>query len=353
MTMRAAAGDTRAVLETFTSDDKIDVGICQAVGVEILQRYGVEADIAATVVDVLIDADKRGVTTHGLTRLPSYVKRIEAGLLDANARPQILKDGETLVLLDGRNGFGAVAGVHATDLAAERAASLGLCWITVKNSNHIGMLAHYSLRLAQHGLVGIMLSNAGPAVAAFGGKRATLGTNPISIAVPADNEPIALDMATTVVARGKIRRASAEGKSIAPGLALDADGKPTTDAAAALKGTLASIGGAKGYGLAVMIDLLSGLVSGGRFLTGVKQATDLTGNAGVSFTVIAADITRISDAEHYSEGLQRFRSVIKQSGDPDTNIYLPGEIENERARQAEREGITVPKDVIESMKALL
>ncbi len=341
------------MLQDLKDNDRVDVAAWHALGVEILKKHGVDEKPAAIVASVLVEADKRGVASHGVARLPSYIKRVQMGLLQPNARPQIVKDGQTLMLLDGCNGFGAVAGVEAAELAATRAAELGMCWVSVRNNNHIGMLGYYSQLLAQRSLVGIVMCNASPAVAAYGGKRAVLGTNPLSIAVPGDGEPIVLDMATTTVARGKIRRAAAEGKSIAPGLALDFDGNPTTDAAAALKGTLASLGGPKGYGLAVMIELMSGLVSGGKFLTDVKQATDLTGTAGQCFTIIAAAIGRISDRETYADRLNTARSIIRNSGHPDATIYLPGEIESRHATVAEKNGIAVPRDVLESLEALL
>lgn len=341
------------VLKELKHNDRIDVASWYAVGVEILKKHGVDQELAAVVASVLVEADKRGVASHGLARLPSYIKRVQAGLLEPNARPQVIKDDRSLVLLDGCNGFGPVAGVKAAELGAVRAASLGMCWVSVRNSNHFGMAGYYSRLLAQRGLAGIVMSNASPAVAAYGGKRAVLGTNPLSIAVPATGEPIVMDMATTVIARGKIRRAKAEGKTLAPGLALDVDGNPTTDPDAALKGTLASVGGPKGYSLAVMIDLLSGLVSGGRFLNEVRQVIDLTGLAGTCFTFIAADIGRISNRESYVKRMQEFHSLIRQSGDPDVKIYLPGEIENLHASEAEQNGIPVPPDVLESLKNLL
>ncbi|MBW8053911.1 MAG: Ldh family oxidoreductase [Nitrospira sp.] len=341
------------MLLELNDQGRIDVRIWHALGREILIRHGVEAELATVVTDVLVEADKRGVVTHGLTRLPSYVARVHKGLLDPNARPEIVKDGQTLVLLDGHNGFGAVAAVDAVELATDRARDHGMCWVSVRNSNHFGMAGYYSHRLAQRGLVGIVITNASPAVAAYGGKRATLGTNPLSIAAPAQGEPIVLDMATTTVARGKIRRAKAEGKTLPPGLALDIDGNPTTDPETALKGTLASLGGPKGYGLAVMIDLLSGVVAGGSILTELRQATDLSGKAGTCFTIVAADIGRISDHEEYVTRIEEFRSLIKQSGEPGAKIYLPGEIESERAAKAEADGIDVPNDVLESLKTLL
>jgi LDH2 family malate/lactate/ureidoglycolate dehydrogenase len=313
----------------------------------------VDDGLAQIVIDVLIESDKRGVTTHGLTRLPGYIKRIETGLLDPHARPQIVADGGALVLLDGGNGFGAVAAFEATKLTAARAREHGVAWVTVRGSNHFGAAAYYSRWLAERGLASMVWSNASPAVAAYGGKRAVLGTNPISFAVPADGEPIVLDMATTTVARGKIRRAAAEGKPIAPGLALDVDGHPTTDAQAALKGTLASLGGYKGYGLAVMIELMSGVLSGGSFLTEVRQVTDLSGKSGACFTFIGADIDRITDRGAYLERIAKFRSTIRASGDAAATIYLPGDIEAQRTREAEAKGLSLPRDVLDAIKALV
>lgn len=341
-------------MSTTRTNDKtlIDAASLYALGLQVLTNNGVSEKLAAIVTDVLLEADRRGVTTHGFTRLPGYVERVRRGLLDANAEPEIVKDGETIILMDGRNGFGAVAGVEATELATARAGKHGMCWVTVRNSNHFGIAGYYAQMLAQRGFAGIVFCNASPAVAAYGGKRATLGTNPFAMAVPTGDEPIVLDMATTTVARGKIRRAKAEGRSIPLGLALDVDGNPTTDPEAALKGTLASLGGYKGYGLAVMIELLSGVVSGGRYLTEVRQVTDLSGTAGPCFTIIAANIGRLIGLDEYARRIDRFRSVIRRSGDEDAEIYLPGEIETRRAREADKKGIALPADVIEAIEAL-
>jgi LDH2 family malate/lactate/ureidoglycolate dehydrogenase len=330
----------------------IDAASLYALGIQVLTNNGVNEKLAAIVTDVLVEADRRGVASHGFTRLQSYVERVRRGLLDPNAEPEIVKDGETILLMDGCNGFGAVAGVEATQLAAARATKSGLCWVTVRNSNHFGIAGYYAQMLTKRDLAGIVFSNASPAVAAYGGKRATLGTNPLAIAVPSGRDPIVLDMATTVIARGKIRRAKAENRSIPVGLALDADGNPTTDPGAALQGTLASLGGYKGYGLAIMIELLSGVLSGGRYLTEVKQVTDLSGTAGTCFTIIAADIGRIYDRQSYAQRVDRFSSVIRQSGDEGAEIYLPGEIENRRVHEAEKNGIAIPADVLEAIKAL-
>ena len=324
----------------------------RALGVAVMRAHGVDAGIAATVVDVLLYADERGVASHGLTRLPGYVARIGKGLVAPNARPSIVTDAASLVLMSANNGFGAVAATDAVSLLAERTATHGIAWVSVRDANHFGMVACYTNALAERGYAAFGWTNAGPAVAAFGGKRAVLGTNPVSIAVPGADAPVILDMATTTVARGKIRRAHAEGREIPPGLALDANGAPTTDPSAALGGTLASLGGYKGYGLAAMVELLSGVLTGGPFLTGVRGMMDLGGTAGVSFALVAADIARLMPTEDYAARVSEFRDIIRSSGD-DAGIYLPGEPERERREKIMRDGITLGADVVEAMYALL
>ncbi len=321
--------------------------------INVLKKHGVGEEIAERVSDVLVDADARGVVTHGLTRLPAYVARIRAGLLDPGARPQIVADHGALLLLDAGNGFGAVAGCDAADLAAERASRHGCAWITVRNGNHLSMLGYYARRLAARGMAAIAFTNAGPSMATWGGTRPVVGTNPLAMSVPGDGSPVVLDMAATMVARGKIRRAQAEGKAIPKGWAFDADGNPTTDADAAMNGTLAPAGGHKGYALSVMIDLMTGVLAAGSFATQVRTATDRSGPSGVCFTFIAADVGRLPDAGSYLDRLKAFRAEVDASGDGSQAVYLPGDLENARAKTAERDGIEIPPDVIEALKGLL
>lgn len=319
----------------------------------VLEKHGVSADVAEIVADVLVDADARGVVTHGLTRLPAYVERIRAGLLDPGARPVAVADHGALLLLDAGNGFGAVAGCDAADLAAARAARHGCAWVTVRNGNHLSMLGYYARRLSARGLAAIALTNAGPSMAAWGGKRPVVGTNPLAMAVPGDAFPVVLDMAATMVARGKIRRAQAEGKPIPEGWAFDPDGNPTTDADTAMRGTLAPAGGHKGYALSVMIDLMTGVLGAGSFASRVRTATDRSGPSGVCFTFIAADIGKLPDAGGYLDRFKAFRAEVEASGDGEGAIHLPGDMENERANAAERDGIEIPADVLKALEALL
>ncbi len=321
--------------------------------IRVLQKHGVGDEIAGHVADVLVDADARGVVTHGLTRLPAYVARIDAGLLNPGARPVVVADHGALVLMDAGNGFGAVAGCDAADLAADRASRYGCAWVTVRNGNHLSMLGYYARRLAARGFAAIAITNAGPSMAAWGGTRPVVGTNPLAMAVPADGAPAVLDMAATMVARGKIRRAQAEGKPIPEGWAFDPDGNPTTDADAAMSGTLAPAGGHKGYALSVMIDLMTGVLAAGSFASRVRTATDRSGPSGVCFTFIAADIGKLPDAGGYLDRFRAFRAEVKASADRDGAVHLPGDMENARAEAAKRDGIELPEDVVGALEKLL
>ena len=319
--------------------------------VHILEKHGVAEAVAEMVADVLVDADARGVVTHGLTRLPVYVARMRAGLIAPHAHPQPVSDHGALVLLDGGNGFGAVAGIEAADLAGERARACGCAWVTVRNSNHLSMLGYYTRRMAACGMAAIGFTNAGPAMAAWGGRRPVVGTNPISMAVPGPEAPVVLDMAVSNVARGKIRRAQSEGKSIPEGWAFDREGNVTTDPDRAMEGTVAPMGAHKGYGLSVMIDLMSGVLGGGSFATGVRTATDRAGPAGVCFTLIAADMGKFPDSDRFADRLQRFRGVVESSGEG--QIHLPGDLEDKRLEAAQRDGVALPADVMRKLEELL
>ena len=319
---------------------------------QILEKHGVASEIAKMVADVLVDADARGVVSHGLTRLPAYVARVRAGVLAPDARPAIIADNGALLLLDGGNGFGAVAGIEAADLAMERATKYGCAWVIVRASNHLSMLGYYTRRISEKGMAAICITNAGPSMAAWGGKRPVVGTNPISMSLPGTEAPVVADMAVSTVARGKIRRALSEGRPIPEGWGLDAEGRTTTDPEIAMQGTVAPMGAHKGYALSAMIDLMTGVLANGHFATGVRTATDRSGVSGVCFSIIVADVARLPDADGYLERLRAFRAEVEASADDPTVVHLPGDIEEQRAGEAGRNGIELPADVMQALEEL-
>ena len=316
-----------------------------------LVSAGVSQRVAKRVADVLVDAEARGIASHGLVRLPSYVSRARAGLIDAAAQPSVLRDGPGTALIDGANAFGVMAADLAASEAERRARDYGVGWVTAVRSNHLSSIGFFVRALAERGLVALMWSNAAPSVAAYNGRSPILGTNPIAAAAPRDPNPIVLDMATSAVARGRIRRALSEGRPIPAGWAVDAKGMPTGDPAMALKGALLPLGGAKGYGLSVFVDLLSGVLGGGASLDQIYETTENTRPADIAFTLVAADPFRLIDHEHYRLAVDSFVSRLKGSGDGE--ILLPGELEDAAYERARTQGVLVAADIVHLLESLV
>lgn len=229
----------------------------------LLGSVGVPDGHATTVADALVDADIEGLGSHGTMLLPMYLERIEAGSVDAAASGEVVTDGGARLVLDAGNGFGQVVADKAAALTVERARAHGLAVVAVRNAFHFGAAGRFARKIALSGQIGIVMANTRPLLPAPGGAERVVGNNPLAIAVPTGGEPIVLDIALSAGAMGKIRLAEARGDPIPEGWAAMADGTPTTDAAEAIKGILLPAAGAKGFGLAVMIDLLAGGLSSG------------------------------------------------------------------------------------------
>ena len=315
-----------------------------------LVSASVPREIAKRVADVLVDAEARGIASHGLVRLPSYIDRVRAGLIDVSAQPSILRDGIGSVLIDGANAFGVVAADLACTEVVERAHRYGVGWVTTVRSNHLGSIGYFVRALARKGLIALMWSNAAPSVAAYKGRRPILGTNPFALAAPREPSPIVLDMATSATARGRIRRALAEQRSIPEGWAVDRDGQSTLDPAAALKGALLPLGGAKGYGLSVFVDLLSGVIGGGASLDRVYETTEITEPAQIAFTLVAADPLRLIGPDDYAAGVADFAARLKGSGEGE--VLLPGEPEDSALAHALSHGVSLAADILHQLEAI-
>jgi LDH2 family malate/lactate/ureidoglycolate dehydrogenase len=232
----------------------------------LLVAHGVPAADAAAVAQCLVSADLRGVDTHGLCRLPGYLDRLRRGLI--NPRPALEPKRVTPVAaaLDGQDGFGFVVGTRAMQEAIAVAREYGIGAVSVRRSTHFGMAASYVLQALEASLISLVFSNASPAMPPWGARSALLGTNPFAAGAPAGKHPpFLLDMSPAVAARGKIRRAERRGETIPLGYALDAQGRPTTDPKAALGGVVLPIGGYKGSGLAMLMDIFGGVISGASY----------------------------------------------------------------------------------------
>ncbi|NLM51594.1 MAG: Ldh family oxidoreductase [Firmicutes bacterium] len=321
---------------------------------EVLVKVGVASENAAIIAETLVVGDLREVKSHGIVRLPTYVGRIEAGVMSANAPVETLVDTGSVALLDANNSFGQVAGHHAMKLAMEKAKNYGCGLVAVKNSNHFGITAYYSMLALEEDMVGIVCTNASPAMAPFRTKTPLLGTNPISFAVPAKKyPPIVLDMSTTVTARGRIRYAALTGQEIPLGWALDKDGKPTTDPHAALEGSLEPIGGVKGFGLSLIVDILCGILTANTMTGTVKNITDYSGPSKTGHFFMALDVSKFDDVDNFKNRvdavIEKIKSLPSVDGGP---IYMLGEIEHNNTQKNLQDGVPLDDEVVQQLNAL-
>src|SRR5215467_5129978 len=242
----------------------VDAEAAQSFGRQLLVAHGLSEEDAATVAHCLVLADLRGVDTHGLQTLPHYLERVRRGLINPRPDLKVERVKPMVGSLDGQNAFGFVVATKAMAEAIDMAREFGVGIVSARRSTHFGMAANYALQAMDAGYIGIVFTNASRAMPPWGGREGLSGTSPIAVAAPAGKEtPFDLDMSPAVAARGKIRRAARRGESIPLDYALDAQGKPTTDPNAALDGGVVQpIGGPKGSGISMLMDILGGVITG-------------------------------------------------------------------------------------------
>ncbi|MBI4504954.1 MAG: Ldh family oxidoreductase [Chloroflexi bacterium] len=329
-------------LRTFT---------CQA-----LQASGFSNDEARIGADVIVEADVRGVDTHGVTRLAGYVNMTRLGYIKPRARWQVVNDGPTTALIDGDGGLGQYLGHLAMERAIAKARGLGLGAVAVRNGTHNGMNAYYPLMAVRAGLIGFAFTQGPAIVPPFGGKTPAVATNPLSIGAPAErHEHVLVDMATTVVAGGKIRLAAKKGQPIPPTWALDGEGRPTTDPEAALKGFFQWAGGYKGYALAVMVEVLSSVLAGGLFARQVPPMRVFGQQPLIeSFLVMALDISRFMPLDEFRQRVDALvddlTSCERAAGVE--RILVPGQPEREMRAERLANGVPVSAAVCAELEQL-
>lgn len=325
---------------------------------KIFQQVGVSEGDARLLTDSLIEANLRGVDTHGVTRMMTvYVKRIQTRVVNPLTKLEVLRDRASTALIHCHNGIGQVASDFAMDTAIEKAKTTGTAFVLTTHSNHYGAAAYWAMKALDQGMIGFSATNGPASVAPTGGRDLMLGTNPFAIAIPAGKEPaFVLDLATTVVARGRILLYAKQDKELEPGWAFDAQGRPTTDPHEAVKGLLAPIGGYKGYGIALAIDLISGVLSGslyGAHFPGFL-ADNMTDPTDVGSIFAAVDIDSFMDPDEFGRSMDKAIGEIRNSNKAlgSDRIYIPGDIEREtRARRLE-EGIPMPEQIVRDLEAL-
>ena len=324
---------------------------CQA----LLQTQGMPADEALIVADCLVGADLCGVESHGISRMAIYLKRLEEKVVNPVCHLKTEKEYPGSMAINACNSMGMVVGKQVMQRCIDKAKQSGACFITVSHSNHYGMAYYYAKLAADQGMIGITATNAPPNIAPWGSSKSYLGTNPIAIAVPTNEEPIILDMAPSVVAMGKVILAAKLGKSIPEGWALTADGKPTTDPAEGMKGTVVPIGGPKGYGITLIMDILCGILSGAQFGPHLGNMwNDFVNPQNVGHIFSCIDISKFLPLETFKANLGRMKQEIKAlpKNAGVAEIFMPGEIEWNKTTERKEKGVPVPKAIYQELKTL-
>ncbi|WP_246704594.1 Ldh family oxidoreductase [Rhizobium sp. P32RR-XVIII] len=312
----------------------------------VLEHAGVDAEHRDLQVDLLMEAELRGVPSHGLLRLDRIVQRIANGVIDPAARGSHTWRGAGFLAVDGQRGLGPVVANFALDALKARAREHGVALAAINNSNHIGMLGWYAERVAAEGFTIIALSTSEALVHPWGARRAMLGTNPISIGVPTGGEPFMMDTATSLVSMGEIHDHANRGQPIPPGWALDVDGNPTTDPEAAKKGAIAPFGQAKGYALGLALELLVSSLSGAALGTEVVGTLDDESvcNKGDVFILIKGPRR---DLQAY---LEEIRSMPPAAGF--SSVLIPGERGRACRETLRKEGIPISDEVYQRLRSL-
>ena len=305
----------------------------------------------------MIEADLRGVDTHGIFRLPHYCQRIRAGGVNLHPNVHAVRENAVTALVDGDNAMGHIVLTYAMQLAIRKASEAGLAWIGTFNGNHAGCAGVYSTMPLAHDMIGVYMTVAnGNHMPPWGGVERILGTNPISFAIPAGKEPpIALDIATTVVAQGKVKLAAQKGETMPVGWMIDRKGQPLTDPKRSGEGFLLPIGGYKGYGLNVVIGMLAGVLNGATFGRNVVDFTkDVATKNNSGHMILAMRVDNFQPVEAFKKEMDRVIREIRESERMEgvDRIWLPGEMEFYMMRERRERGIPLNSALVGQLRQL-
>ncbi len=319
-------------------------------------RYGAPEEAATVLAESLVDANLKGIDTHGISRLPIYLKRVHKGLIDPGAEMEFNQGLSSAGILDANNGFGQVAGRKGMEHATALARTEGVGTVGIRNSQHFGAAGYYCENAVNEGFIGLTLTNSEPAMPPSGGYEAFFGTNPIALGVPTGTgPPILIDLSTSIVARGQIIAAAQKGESIPEGWAVDQEGNPTTEPDKALEGAVLPMAGAKGYALALLVDILSGVLSGAGFGDRVgSMYEDFTRSANVGHFVAALNVEAFLSTNEFLERVDNLRENLKSLNTrPDADeVLLPGERRYRTQEERREKGIPLGDEIIEQLKTL-
>jgi LDH2 family malate/lactate/ureidoglycolate dehydrogenase len=336
------------------NDRRVMPAELKAVVSTIFQSCGMNGADAKLLAGALTAADQRGIHSHGTLRVPEYVDKLTIGGVDPRARPAIAQDNGTALIIDAHNAMGQIAAHFAMTAAIQRARTIHVAIAAVRNSNHCGAMDNWASMALAHDMIGLAATNALPTMAPWGGIDKIVGINPLAVAIPAASEvPVVLDIAFGATAHGKIRVYHQKGHPIPEGWAFDADGRPTTDAGAAMEGLIQPIGSHKGVGLGIVIGIFSTLLSGASYGTELGNMIDgpKAGKDGHIFAAI--DIAAFQPVDLFKKRVdvisRQIQSSRRRTGVD--RLYPPGLLETEFERRYEGEGIPLNDETIAGIRA--
>ena len=315
-----------------------------------LERAGATRPMALATAGALVAAEMEGIPSHGASRIPQYCGHVRNGRANGAAVPKVIGNSRAACLVDAGQGLAYLACALAVREAIERAKQYGVSFVAITNSNHFGVAAYHVEAIAAVGLVGFAFSNSPAAMPAWGGKRPLFGTNPIAATFPRRSRPpLVIDLSLSAAARGRIMVAAREGKPIPEGWALDREGRPTTDAKAALDGSMLPAGGVKGAMLALTVELLVCSLSGAAY--GFESDSFFTEEGRptrIGHAFLAIDPGALVGREAFYERIETLAEAMTD----DPGVRLPGERRRQNREDAARDGITIPADLLAKIRSL-
>jgi LDH2 family malate/lactate/ureidoglycolate dehydrogenase len=332
-----------------------DAVALSAFATAVLEVEGVPQGDAALLADTLVTAELWGHASHGMLRLPWYVARLRTGAMRAVTTAEVVRDQGAVVVLDGHDGIGQVVAQRAVELGVERARAHGISGVAVRSSGHFGTAAYFTRQAAESGCVALLATNASPAMAPWGGRVKSIGTNPWSVAAPAGRHGVVvMDLANTAVARGKVYLAAERGEPIPDGWAADSDGVPTTDPAEAIAGLIQPMAGPKGYVISFMMDVLAGVLTGSAFGDQVAGPYEPDRRSGAGHLLLTIDVAALAEPADFAS---RIEALVDQTrGGPlaawADEILVPGELEDRTRARLSADGIPVAATTWQALEVL-
>jgi len=322
-------------------------------------RVGVPDDEAEIVAGLLARSELRGVESHGMMRLPIYIQRLQKGYVRAVCKMTTLKDKKATTFIEAHGSMGHVVAHKAMGIAIQKATEHGIGWVSVKDSSHFGVAGLFPMMAVEKDLIGYAVTNTAPMMAPHGGRERIIGNNPLSFALPADKYlPIVLDLSCSVVSSGKLILCRKKGEKIPLGWAFDKDGLPTEDPYEGYEGggSLAPIGGYKGYGMILVHEMLTSVLTGGKWTRYIKSLyeEDPAGVQGTSHSFMAIDPECFTGRENFKKEMDRYIKGIKESAKAQnaTEILMPGEPEYRTEAERLKEGIPLASTTKQELVSL-